>query len=135
MTYYCCKVVILMFVAGVVIMAGATDDGEVKSFGCNVKSKKIITGGNYEKDIKAVVEQLAECTDTGGQIGNCQVKVPTSKNPRITGHGQCTVSSRTKTNCQNCLKAAGRYLLSNCPFTEADVIYNHCSMSYNSRGL
>ncbi|CAN1270894.1 hypothetical protein LINPERPRIM_LOCUS14035 [Linum perenne] len=135
MTYYSCKVVIFLFVtaAGVVTPA-TTGDADVKSFGCNTKT--IPAGEGYYGDyINEAVKRLAKCTNTGGQIGNCEVKVPDSENPRIIGHGQCTVSSKTKANCRNCLLAAGRYLVSNCRFTEADVIYNHCSMSYNSRGL
>ena len=147
MAYNSCKLAILIFVtAGVILPRGTAYDGDFKYFGCNEKSDKIPAGGGYASDIKEALAKVTECTKPGVWDGSCKIKVPDdSEQARVFGHGQCKgnggislrlpVEMAIESECTDCLKAAAGYLLSNCNYTEADVVYDLCSMSYSYRDL
>ncbi|CAN0898221.1 hypothetical protein LINGRAHAP2_LOCUS19579 [Linum grandiflorum] len=148
MTYNSCKlpILILVFAAAGVIVTTAYD-GHLKYFGCNEKSDRIPACAGYVSDIKEALEQVTNCTKPGVWDGSCKVKVPDHgwEKPRVFGHGQCRgnggillqlpVKLAIEDECTDCLKAAAGYLVANCNYTEADVVYDQCSMSYSYRDL
>ncbi|CAN1270893.1 hypothetical protein LINPERPRIM_LOCUS14034 [Linum perenne] len=149
MAYSSLKLAIFISAAAAMVAAGTAYDGQFRYFACNEKAEKIPScDGDYVSDIKEGLDKVTACTKPGGWEGSCKAKVPDDDSARVFTHGQCRGNSdddgvnlrlpvvmAVENECKSCLKAAAGYLVSNCNYTEADVVYDLCSMSYSYRDL